>query len=95
MKNKDFLAELSKRTQADQTQVRKQVESLLGIMADVFTEGDSLQVPDFGTFEVRKKLERVMVSPTTGQRMLVPPKFVLGFKPSGTLKDKVNSGGED
>jgi nucleoid DNA-binding protein len=39
---------------------------------------------------VKKKLERVLVNPSTKQRMLVPPKMVVGFKPNSGLKDKVN-----
>ena len=43
----------------------------------------------FGTFEVKKRLERVMVNPSTGLRMLVPPKLVLNFKPAATIKGHV------
>jgi DNA-binding protein HU-beta/integration host factor subunit alpha len=49
-------------------------------------------VPNFGTFEPKKKLERVIVNPASGQRMLVPPKLVLGFKPNQTWKDKLKGG---
>lgn len=33
-------------------------------------------------------MERVLVNPTTRQRMLVPPKLVLAYRPSSSLKDK-------
>jgi nucleoid DNA-binding protein len=39
---------------------------------------------------VKKKLERVLVNPATKQRMLVPPKMVVSFKPNTGMKDKVN-----
>ena len=42
-----------------------------------------------------QRLERIMVNPSTGQRMLVPPKLVLGFKPSTTWKDKLKKGGQE
>jgi nucleoid DNA-binding protein len=93
MNNKEFLSELSKRMGMSNRQTRTYITSLLGIMGDTFIEGDSIQVVDFGTFEVKKKLERIVVIPATGQRMLVPPKFVLGFKPFGTLKEKIINGG--
>jgi len=64
-------------------------------MSDCFQEGDSVQMANFGNFEVKKKLERVMVNPTTGQRMLVPPKLVLAFKPNPTWKDKIKKGGAE
>ena len=43
-------------------------------------------------FETKKKMERVMVNPSTGQRMLVPPKLVLNFKPNQTWRDKLKGG---
>lgn len=51
-------------------------------------EENVISVQGFGTFEVKKKAERIAVSPTTKQRMLVPPKLVLAYKPSTLLKDK-------
>jgi DNA-binding protein HU-beta/integration host factor subunit alpha len=51
--------------------------------------GIAIAIPNFGTFEIKKRLERVLVSPTTGQRMLVPPKMVVGFKQSNVLKNKI------
>jgi SPBc2 prophage-derived DNA-binding protein HU2 len=50
-------------------------------------------VSGFGTFEVKKRLERVMVNPATGLRMLVPPKLVLNFKPATMIKVQVKKGG--
>ena len=49
----------------------------------------------FGTFEVKKRLERVVVNPTTKKRQLVPPKLVLGFRPVASVKEKLKNGGED
>ncbi len=58
-------------------------------------EGETVAVQGFGSFSVKKKLERVVLNPLSKQRMLVPPKIVINFKPSQTLKDKLNDGGGD
>ena len=71
------------------------VTNLVNAMSDSFLEDNAVLIPSFGTFEVKKKMERIMVNPSTGQRMLVPPKLVLGFKPSATWKDKLKSGGQE
>ena len=42
-----------------------------------------------------KKMERIMVNPSTGQRMLVPPKLVLTFKPNVSWKERVKNGGAE
>jgi DNA-binding protein HU-beta/integration host factor subunit alpha len=61
-------------------------------MADYFLEGETVLIPTFGTFEVKKKMERIMVNPSTGQRMLVPPKLVLNFKPNVNWKERIKNG---
>lgn len=57
-------------------------------MTQELQDGNTIAIQGFGSFEVKKKLERVSVNPVTQQRLLIPPKLVLSFKPSITLKDK-------
>ena len=47
-----------------------------------------IAVQGFGSFEEKKKAERISINPASKQRMLVPPKLVLSYRPSNTLKDK-------
>ena len=54
-----------------------------------------VQVASFGTFELKKRMERVVVNPSTKERMLVPPKLVLAFKPVKSLKDKFKKRRDD
>lgn len=72
----------------------KETTDLIGRLIDEMTqelvEGNAVAILGFGTFDVKKKAERISVSPTTKQRMLVPPKLVLSFKPSSLLRDRVN-----
>ncbi|MCQ2193226.1 MAG: HU family DNA-binding protein [Paludibacteraceae bacterium] len=51
-------------------------------------KGNIVAVQGFGQLEPKKKNERISVSPTTGERMLVPPKISVSFKPSNVLKDR-------
>ena len=95
MNNKEFISSLADRTNMKPVEVQKIMDKLISLMGECFQEGDSVQLANFGSFEVKKKLERVMVNPNTGQRMLVPPKLVLGFKPNATWKDKIKKGGTD
>lgn len=64
------------------------IASLLSDMAQQLQEGNAVSVQGFGTFEVKKKIERITINPVTKLRMLVPPKLVLNYKPSNALKDK-------
>lgn len=95
MSNKEFIAELSARMGYSAGDTQRLVTNIVNAMSDGFLEENAVMVPNFGTFEVKKKMERIMVNPSTGQRMLVPPKLVLGFKPSPTWKDKIKQGGQE
>ena len=95
MNNKDFITTLATRTGHSVEETQRMVDTLVETMGDRFQEDDSVVVPNFGTFEVKKKLERIMVNPSTGQRMLVPPKLVLNFKPNAGWKERVKNGGTE
>jgi DNA-binding protein HU-beta len=88
LNNKEFISELSRRfvyTNKDTTQL---VSSVINIMTQQLQDGNTVAIQGFGTFEVRKKLERISINPATQQRMLIPPKLVLTYKPSAILKEK-------
>jgi len=89
MNNKQFLTELSGKCQMSAEQAAGQVQALIGVMEKLWQDGDSVSLSGFGVLEVKKKNERVSVNPTTGVRMLVPPKLVLTYKPSSILKEKL------
>ena len=95
MNNKEFIAELAKRTNRTVSDTTKTVNDFEALMKSHLEENDSIAASGFGTFEVKKKMERVSVNPTTGKRYLVPPKLTLAFKQSGTLKERFNGVGTD
>lgn len=74
---------------------RETTASMLSALTEIVGEEcaqlNSIAIPGFGTFEPKKKLERIAVHPSSGQRMLVPPKISLSFRPSALLKQKVKN----
>ena len=66
--------------------------SALGIIVgSKLLDQDSINIQGFGTFETRKKAERISVNPANGKRYLVPPKQVVVFKPGMTIKTKLKN----
>lgn len=89
MNNKEFISELAKRTDLSLKDTSALMTNLVAEMTAQLEEEAVVTVSGFGSFEVKKKLERVVVNPSTKQRMLIPPKMVLNFRPSATLKEKL------
>ena len=88
MNNKEFTSELAERLWYTIKDTSELIGSLLSDMIQELEEGNVIAVQGFGSFEVKKKAERISINPASKQRMLVPPKLVLSYKPSNTLKDK-------
>ena len=88
MNNKEFTSELSRRLGYTLKDTSDLIASLLSNMTRQLEEGNIVSIQTFGTFEVKKKAERISVNPNTKLRMLVPPKLVLTYKPSTLLKEK-------
>ena len=88
MNNKDFISELSGRLGRSSKETADLVASLLEGMTRQLEDGNAVYIQNFGTFEVKTKIERISVNPVSKQRLLVPPKLVLSYKPSASLKDK-------
>lgn len=88
MTNKEFINALSERNNISLKESQRLVEALTEVMATALADGDNIAIQGFGNYEGKKKMERIMVNPSTKQRQLIPPKLTVAFKPSNVLKDK-------
>ena len=88
MNNKEFTSELAERLGYTIKDTSELMNSLLSSMTQELEEGNVIAIQGFGSFEVKKKAERISINPASKQRMLVTPKLVLTYRPSNTLKDK-------
>lgn len=91
MDHKTLIDILSHRVNAGKEETSEMTEALCQVLTEVALEGDSVTFPGFGSFEPRKRLERIALHPATGKRMLIPPKITLTFRPSTLLKQKVRN----
>lgn len=89
MNNKDFISAVAARASLTAKTTQKLANLFATSIADKLDDDTSLNITGFGSFEVKKKMERVVVNPSTKQRKLIPPKLVLAFKPSAVLKEKM------
>lgn len=89
MDNKRFIEILSERVGLDKERTSRTISQLCEVISETVVEEDCVVVPSFGSFEPKKKLERIMVHPSSGKKLLVPPRLTLGFKPSTLLKNEI------
>lgn len=89
MDYKEFSAKLGEKTGKDAETVDKVMKAVVTVFRERCSDMDTVSIQGFGSFEPKKKLEREVVNPSTGVRMLVPPKIVLSFKPATGIKNKI------
>ena len=89
MDNKKLVETVAANLGRSTEDVGKLLDSLAGGLSTRCGEMDTVVIPSFGAFEPKKRNERVMLHPSTGRRMLVPPRVVLSFKISQVLKAKL------
>ena len=74
-------------TKAQATQA---VEALLSTMKNCLSKGEDLLISGFGKFNVKDKNARRGRNPQTGAELILEPRRVITFKPSGILRTKIN-----
>jgi len=90
MVNKDFIAELSQRLGYSPTETQKLMNTFADTLTTSLQEENAVTIEGFGTFGVKKKMERIVENPTTKKRMLMPPKIVLTFRDASQTRNNTN-----
>ena len=92
MDHKTFLDKLATESGLDKALCSSLIDGLIDIFGSNLVEDEMISIPSFGSFELRKRKERIISHPSSPQkRLLIPPKLVINFKPSLILKNKINN----
>lgn len=91
MNNKELISTLSSKLNLTKEEVSTLLETFTNSCKEQLLDNNIIGFQSFGTFEVRKKEERISVHPVTQIRTLIPPKLVVTFKQSNILKEKLNT----
>lgn len=91
---KDFVDSVATATGLDREQVRQTLQVFLEHVTQRLANGERIEFRDFGVFEVRQRAARTAQNPKTLQRVSVPPRRTVKFKPGRLMKDMpVSDGG--
>ena len=89
MNNKEFIERLTEKLKTTPEETQASINALGNAIIEMLDDETLLALKGFGTFEVRKRIERIAVNPATQQKMLIPPKLTISFRPSPTLKERI------
>lgn len=67
------------------------VDAVIDEVCSSLEQGEQVKLSSFGTFNLRKKKQRMGRNPKTGVEVPITSRTVLSFNASNLLKNKVNS----
>ena len=89
MTKKEIVKQISDRIGLTQLKTKEIVQQTFDAIVDTLLEIGRIELRNFGVFEVKQRKARKARNPRTGQRVDVPPKYVVTFKPGKEMEERV------
>lgn len=89
MTKKEIVKTISDEIGLTQLKTKEIVQKTFNAIVESLVEEGRIELRNFGVFEVKQRAARKARNPRTGERVDVPIKFVVTFKPGKEMEEKV------
>lgn len=89
MTKKEIVKTISDEIGLTQLKTKEIVQKTFDAIVETLVEERRIELRNFGVFEVKKRAARKARNPRTGDRVDVPEKYVVTFKPGKEMEEKV------
>ena len=89
MTKKEIVKTISEDIGLTQLKTKEIVQKTFDAIVNALVEEKRIELRNFGVFEVKKRAARKARNPRTGQRVDVPQKYVVTFKPGKEMEERV------
>jgi len=86
---KEIVKTISEELGLTQLKTKEIVQKTFDAIVQALLEEGRIELRNFGVFEVKKRASRKARNPRTGQRVDVPEKWVVTFKPGKEMEERV------
>jgi len=86
---KEIVKDISEAIGLTQLKTKEIVQKTFDAIVKTLVEDGRIELRNFGVFEVKKRAARKARNPRTGDKVFVPEKFVVTFKPGKEMEEKV------
>lgn len=90
MTKKEIVKTISEEIGMTQIKTKEIVQKTFNAIVETLVADGRIELRNFGVFEVKKRAARKARNPRTGDRVDVPAKFVVTFKPGKEMEEKVH-----
>ncbi|MDE6230551.1 MAG: HU family DNA-binding protein [Muribaculaceae bacterium] len=85
MNKTDLVNEVAAKAQLNKTDAKAAVDAVLESIAQALANEDKVQLIGFGTFAIQEKEARTGINPRTKEKIEIPARKVVKFKPADGL----------
>ena len=89
MTKKEIVKTISEQIGLTQLKTKEIVQKTFDAIVETLVEDGRIELRNFGVFEVKKRAARKARNPRTGDKVFVPAKFVVTFKPGKEMEERV------
>lgn len=89
MTKKEIVKEISDEIGLTQLRTKEIVQKTFDAIVKTLIEERRIELRNFGVFEVKKRAARKARNPRTGDKVFVPEKYVVTFKPGKEMEERV------
>jgi nucleoid DNA-binding protein len=86
---KEIVRTISEEIGLTQLQTKDIVQKTFNAIVEALVEEGRIELRNFGVFEVRRRAPRKARNPRTGDKVFVPEKYVVTFKPGKEMEERV------
>ena len=89
MTKKEIVKTISEEIGLTQLKTKEIVQKTFDAIVETLVADGRIELRNFGVFEVKKRAARKARNPRTGDKVDVPAKFVVTFKPGKEMEERV------
>ena len=89
MTKKEIVKTISEEIGMTQLKTKEIVQKTFDAIVETLIQERRIELRNFGVFEVKKRAARKARNPRTGDKVFVPEKYVVTFKPGKEMEEKV------
>jgi nucleoid DNA-binding protein len=86
---KEIVKTISEEIGLTQLKTKEIVQKTFDAIVETLVEDHRIELRNFGVFEVKRRAARKARNPRTGEKVFVPEKFVVTFKPGKEMEERV------
>lgn len=90
MNKAELISATAEKTDLPKRDIENIIDDFFNLIESEVIKGNEVKLSNFGVFYKKERLARKGTNPGDGKIIIIPANNTLGFRPSKTIKEKLN-----